>query len=264
MSEERKHAILLAAATLTARRLRPLLEEDDSAGKTQHGLLNFERKFAQEINRASSADPGQERIDQRWPWLTFYLSTSEIAKLQKKIKVDHALAMELWETGNVEARVLALQVADPEKMTRSGADGLLKDGPVRFLGCYLSGLLARRPIAEETMHTWMKSQDEFPREMGYEIFGVRLKDDPNSVSDADAQKVLATIEAEIQRSPNWARYAMNGALISIGVFKPTLRKKAIEAAKRIGKVEVDHGETNCKTPDAVHYIEKALKWKRCP
>ena len=29
------------------------------------------------------------------------------------------------------------------------------------------------------------------------------------------------------------------------------------AAKRIGKVEVDHGETGCKTQDAVTYIQKA-------
>lgn len=194
----------------------------------------------------------------------FGVLTSEIAKLQKKIKIDHTLAMELWETENAEARVLALQVADPEKLTRAGAGGLLKDGPVRFLGCYLCGLLARSPIAHETMHAWMKSPEESPREMGYGIFGACLKDDPDSISDADAEKVLAAIEAEIQRSPNWARYAMNGALISIGVFKPTLRKKAIEAAKRIGKVEVDHGETNCKTPDAVLYIEKASKRKRCP
>jgi 3-methyladenine DNA glycosylase AlkD len=194
----------------------------------------------------------------------FGVLTPEIAKLQKKIKVDHALAMELWKTGNAEARVLALQVADPEKLTRADADGLVKDGPVRFIGCYLSGLLARSPIAEETMRAWMNSPDEFPREMGYGLLGVRLKDDPGSISDADAEKVLATIEKEIHRSPNWARYAMNGALISIGVFKPALRKKAIEAAKRIGKVEVDHGETNCKTPDAVPYIEKASKRKRCP
>src|SRR6185436_10952683 len=110
----------------------------------------------------------------------------------------------------------------------------------------------------------IKSPDEFLREMGYGILGVRLKDDPGSVSDADAEKVLATIEKDIHRSPNRARHAMNGALISIGIFKPGLRGKAIEAAGRIGKVEVDHGETNCRTPDAAAYIEKASKRKRCP
>jgi predicted Ser/Thr protein kinase len=41
-------------------------------------------------------------------------------------------------------------------------------------------------------------------------------------------------------------------------------EKAIEAAKRIGKVGVDHGETNCKTPNAVSYIEKTSNRKRCP
>jgi len=30
--------------------------------------------------------------------------TSEIAKLRKKINVDHSLAIELWRTGNAEAR----------------------------------------------------------------------------------------------------------------------------------------------------------------
>lgn len=192
----------------------------------------------------------------------FGVLTSEIAKLQKKIKVDHPLAMDLWKTGNAEARILALQVADPQKLTRADADVLVKDGPVRFVGSYLSGLLARSPSAEETMRAWMESPDESFREMGYGIFSVRLKDDPGSVTDADAEKVLATIEKEIHLSANWARYAMNGALISIGIFKPALREKAIEAATRIGKVEVDHGETNCKTPDAVPYIEKAAKRKR--
>ena len=143
-------------------------------------------------------------------------------------------------------------------------DSLIKDGPIRFVGCYLSGLVARSPIADQTMHAWMTSPDEFHREMGYGILGCRLKDDPDSVSDAEAEQALATIEREIHRSPNWARYAMNGALISIGVYKPALRKKAIEAARRIGKVDVDHGETNCKTPEAVAYIEKASKRNLCP
>jgi hypothetical protein len=124
----------------------------------------------------------------------FGVLTSEIARLQKKIKVDQALAMELWKTGNAEARLLALQVADPEKLTRADADGLLEDGPVRFVGYCLSGLLARSPIAEKTMRAWMKSPDEERREMGYGI----------------------------------------------------------------------HGETNCKTPDAASYIEKAAKRKLCP
>jgi hypothetical protein len=55
---------------------------------------------------------------------------------------------------------------------------------------------------------------------------------------------------------------MNNALIAIGVCKQGLRQQAIASAKRIGKIEVDHGETNCKTPEAMSYIEKAAQRKR--
>lgn len=188
--------------------------------------------------------------------------TSEIVKFQKKIKTDHPLAMELWKTGNAEARILALQVADAAKVTAADAERFIKDGPVRFVDSYLSALLARAPIADKTMRAWMKSTAESTREIGYAMLGHRLKDDPASVSDADAGKILATIEKEIHRSANWARRAMNSALIAIGVYKPALRRKVIEAAKRIGKVDVDHGETSCKTPDAIAYIEKVLQRQR--
>lgn len=39
---------------------------------------------------------------------------------------------------------------------------------------------------------------------------------------------------------------------------PKLEKIAIAAAVRIGPVEVDHGETACKAPEAVSYIEKTV------
>jgi hypothetical protein len=66
----------------------------------------------------------------------------------------------------------------------------------------------------------MKSPDESTREMGYGILGLRLTDDPDSIGDADAEKDVGhDRERDLHRSPNWARAAMNGALISIGVFR---------------------------------------------
>lgn len=53
---------------------------------------------------------------------------------------------------------------------------------------------------------------------------------------------------------------MNSALISIGVHNPNLQSKTMAAAARVGKVHVDHGKTNCVTPDASAYIAKT--WAR--
>jgi hypothetical protein len=51
-------------------------------------------------------------------------------------------------------------------------------------------------------------------------------------------------------------------LIAIGIRNSALEKKALAAARQIGKVAVDHGETGCKTPDATAYIQKARARKR--
>ena len=42
----------------------------------------------------------------------FGVKFGDLAKLQKGIKVNHALAAELWRTGNHDARLLACMVAD--------------------------------------------------------------------------------------------------------------------------------------------------------
>jgi 3-methyladenine DNA glycosylase AlkD len=195
---------------------------------------------------------------------TYGVLTSEIGKLRKKIKIDHGLARELWRSGNAEARILALQVADPTKLTPSEADEMVRDDHAHFVGCYLSGLVARSPIARDRMEAWRRSPEEFVREAGYGVLGFLLKDAPESIDEAEGERMIEKIEKDIHRSPDAARHAMNGALIAIGIYKPSLREKAIAAARRIGKVEVDHGETNCKTPDAVSSIIKGCKRKRCP
>ena len=55
---------------------------------------------------------------------------------------------------------------------------------------------------------------------------------------------------------------MNAALIAIGIRGGNLTTKAKAAARKIGPVVVDHGETNCKTPDAIDYIERTLGRRR--
>jgi hypothetical protein len=65
MTEERKHAILLATIILTARKLQPLLEEDDREGKPTMGM-----EFWAEIYTKKSMERAAhilDLIDARWP-----------------------------------------------------------------------------------------------------------------------------------------------------------------------------------------------------
>ena len=64
------------------------------------------------------------------------------------------------------------------------------------------------------------------------------------------------IGAGIHEAPNRTRYAMNNALIAIGGAMPALRPRALKAARTIGRVEVDHGDTNAERRTRRPMIDK--------
>jgi len=186
------------------------------------------------------------------------VSFADLRKLQKRIKVDHALALELWDSGNMDARTLATMIADTDELKPSTANAWMKEIDYYVLSDQLAELVARVPFARKKMEQWMKSPREYYRACGYTTLAVALKNGMD-IPDSDCSRYLSIIQKELHSSPNRARYSMNNAVIAIGIYKPNLTQEAVKTAKKIGKVEVDHGETNCKTPDAVSYIEKTLK-----
>lgn len=186
----------------------------------------------------------------------FGVSFANLRKMAKKIKTDHELALKLWDSGNTDAQNLACMVADPSIMTQAQANKWAKSVTCSGLAGMASDVIAQTKFAKKMMEKMMKSPKEFICETGYSCLSSMLKRDLG-VTDAETRKYLKAIEKNIHKSPNWTRYGMNWTLIAIGTYKPNLTKEAIAAAGRIGKVEVDHGETSCKTPDAASYIKKA-------
>lgn len=66
---------------------------------------------------------------------------------------------------------------------------------------------------------------------------------------------LEEIKIHIHNEKNRKKEAMNSAFIALGIRNENLERPAI----KIGKVEVDHGVTSCKTLYAEPYIYKARK-----
>ena len=118
-------------------------------------------------------------------------------------------------------------------------------------------IIVKTPFAAEKAFAWIKSGQAGMQQTGWLVISVgALK--PDVFSDADLLALLPGIEATIHGEENRVREAMNLALIGIGVRNAKCRKAALAAARRIGKVEVDHGDTGCKTPDAAAYIMKTI------
>jgi 3-methyladenine DNA glycosylase AlkD len=123
----------------------------------------------------------------------------------------------------------------------------------------MAAVAARSRHAQAKAQQWTRSTNEWRARVGWSIMAQLAMHD-ESLPDAYLEKLLESIQRDIGASKNYVRHAMNSALIAIGIRNAKLKRQAIAAAKKIGTVEVDHGETGCKTPEAVPYIEKS--WAR--
>jgi 3-methyladenine DNA glycosylase AlkD len=185
----------------------------------------------------------------------FGVSFATLKTLVKRIGVDHDLALALWETGNFDARNLAMKIADPSRMSSADLDRWAGDFQARMCGVYVASLAVEGPHAAAKAAQWLASRKDPERWAGWGLVGqMALRHE--ATPDAWFADRLAEIERSIHAVADAEREAMNMAIIYIGGRSPALRKAALAAAKRIGPVEVDHGDTACKTPAAGPYIEK--------
>jgi 3-methyladenine DNA glycosylase AlkD len=189
----------------------------------------------------------------------FGVAFGTLGALQKRIRVDHGLALGLWDTGNVDARNLAMKIADPKVIEPSDLDRWARENPMRMCGLYVASLAQESPHGAAKAKEWLASSDDKLRAQGWTLISVLANRDEQSPDEVYAAH-LARIEASIHAEANEVKGAMHGALIAIGGRSAALRKAACGAAKRIGAVEIDHGDTACETKDAVTQIDKA--WAR--
>jgi 3-methyladenine DNA glycosylase AlkD len=190
------------------------------------------------------------------------VSWADLGKLQKKIKKDHALAVKLWATGNHDARILATMIADSKVMTSEELDAWAGSLTNYTETDAFSKLAAGSPLIREKIDRWTAADHEWIESAGWNLLAHLALGKNGDVPDDYYEKHLALIETDLHNRKNRVRYAMNSALIAIGGRNERLMEKALAAAAKIGKVEVDHGETGCKTPQAAEYIQKMAARKK--
>ena len=191
----------------------------------------------------------------------FGVSFKILRQKQKECKGEDELALALWKTGYHEARLLAAMIADPKKMDAEPAELWAQDLQNYVQTDEFSSLIGKTSFVQEKMEAWTLSDKEWVGRAGWHLLANIAQHD-DVLPDEYFLAYLARIENEIHQRKNRVRDGMNNALIAIGIRNPELTEKAKVVAEKIGKVEVDHGQTSCKTPDAVGYIEKTLAYRK--
>ena len=188
----------------------------------------------------------------------FGVKVGDLKVIQKKVKKDHQLAMELFGTGIYDAMYLAGLIADESKMSKKDIQQWAEKSPSHGISEYtVAWVAAESDYGWELGMKWIDSRKETIASSGWNtLSGVIAMKPDNELDIALIKKLMQRIIKEIHSAPNRVRYTMNGFVISVGGYIKELTKEAIEVSKKIGNVYVDMGGTDCKVPSAIDYIKK--------
>ena len=188
----------------------------------------------------------------------FGVKIGDLKVIQKKVKKDHQLAMELFGTGIYDAMYLAGLIADESKMSKKDIQQWAEKSPSHGISEYtVAWVAAESDYGWELGMKWIDSPKESIASSGWNtLSGVIAMKPDNELDIALIKKLLQRIVKEIHSASNRVRYTMNGFVIGVGGYIKELTKEAIEVSKKIGDVYVDMGGTACKVPSAPDYIKK--------
>ena len=189
----------------------------------------------------------------------FGVSFADLRRLRKQVGLDHDVAVALWDSGNHDARMLATMVADPQAMSRRDLDRWIAAADNYVLSDAVAELAARTDHLDSRADKWISSRKEFTAHAGWNLVAAQAMTDDDR-PDAYFVDRLHQIEASMADAPNRTRHAMHMTLIAIGGRTKGLRRRAAAATRRLGTPTVDHGQTSCKTPDAIPYMDRM--WER--
>ncbi|SDM98963.1 3-methyladenine DNA glycosylase AlkD [Fictibacillus solisalsi] len=188
----------------------------------------------------------------------FGVKVGDLKKLVKYVKKDQELALALYDTGNHDAMYLAGLAVDPLKLTKERLEQWVEKANWYMPAEYtVANAAAESPFALELARKWMDDDREMVAVCGWSTYAGYMSITPDEELDLqEIRGLLKRVEDTIHGERNRVRYAMNGFVIMAGSAVSDLHDEALAAADRIGKVDVNVGNTACKVPLAADYILK--------
>lgn len=190
----------------------------------------------------------------------FGVKVADLKKILKKTKKNHALSLELYETGNSDAMYLAGLMADEKQISKAQLNDWVKKAYWSYLSEYaVPWVAAETEFGFELGLEWILSKEEGIASAGWATLAYFAAVNPDENLDiAKYSELLTGIPERIHDAQNRVKYTMNGFVISLGTYVPSLTSLASEIGEKIGAVRVDMNGTACKVPLAKTYIQKAI------
>ena len=161
------------------------------------------------------------------------ISVARLQKHAKTIGIDHDLALRLWDTGSLDARILAAFLGDPQRLTLAQMNSWCRDFDnwgTTDTACFK--LFDRSPFAWKVIPQWVKDKGEFQKRGGFVLMACLAHHD-KTAQDAAFLKFLPMIEKGSADARNFVKKGVSWALRAVGKRNPKLKSAAITLAQRL-------------------------------
>lgn len=190
----------------------------------------------------------------------FGVRLGEIRALAKEIKTDHDLALELWATGIIDARLLAILLLTPKALSSDEMDRMVRSVDfVNVADWLLSYVVKHHPDKEALRQGWMVDEDPWAARAGWGLTSERVARSPDGL---DLRALLDRIESEMGRAAPEVQWTMNTCLAGIGIHVPEHRDRAVAIGEKLGVYRDYPVSKGCTSPFAPIWIQEMVRRQR--
>lgn len=189
----------------------------------------------------------------------FGVKLGDIRKVAKTLESDPALARQLWDTGNVDAQLLATLLMSPKSLSADELDALTRSTTCSHVADWLNAyVVAHHPDKEALRVKWLKAKDRWAARAGWNLTASRVQQEPGSL---DVVALLDRIEKEMPKAAPEVQWTMNSTLAAIGIQHAEHRRRAVAIGETIGLYRDWPVSKGCTPPYVPVWVEAMVKRK---
>lgn len=184
----------------------------------------------------------------------------DLRKEAKEIKVDHDLAIKLWDSKELKLRLLSILIMDKKELSEHDIDNLINDMKIHPIDDQLQlmdWLFANQMTKSKSLINLImgyKDSSNPLKRRTYWYYQGRLRWTGKTGFDNTGQ-LIDDIEKNLSNEDEIVQWAMNFVAGWIGVYEPEFREQAINIGIKTGLYKDDKVSPGC-TPN---YLPKFIE-----
>lgn len=187
----------------------------------------------------------------------FGVKLGDIRTLANKIKTDHALALELWATENMDARLLSILIIKPTALSMEEINRMVESEKFVQVADWLYAYVIKGYPDNETLRkAWMNTEAVMSARAGWSLTSGRVARKPEGL---DLPGLLDRIASEMAGAAPEVQWTMNSTLAQIGIHFPEYRDRAISIGEQLGIYRDFPVSKGCTSPFAPIWINEMVK-----